>query len=404
MVIFMTNIFKTYGDFFRTVGPVLFFVGIISWILINIFPNQVYLKPNLFILCHYLTLLIPLGIILFFSHRFLYHVDYHTEDFDFFTTKIHNSFENPWEKEHCSHENYEEMKFSASGRVKRVIQIKDRRISNIYVERTIRTKTGRDYFKIYYLFFNSEKERAENEERLVKKYREMHDNCHTGHYSAENILIVFQCYTFSIYGIKRAYPFTKYLVIRKAVKNIKLRSLTELQEIMVKKEKEQKAQLINISKDSSLDISRRKSAISLIDDNSILADIALNDSDSEASLEAARKITDNTLLTDILINTDYSNMAELIDHIDDKEMLFKIAHYAKEQTVKIRSKDKIRDRGLWDKFQAYEKKQYLICKKCGGKYSIVGSHYNKQFDWFFYDLKCDGCGDVADIPQHMLDE
>jgi hypothetical protein len=194
-VMLISGFLKTYGEKIRAFGIILFcspFViflilfisGLMEW---NIQRSAPYLYPSMIFLFH----LIPVDVILYFAPAWLYHLDYHTQDFGFFSTKIHNSFEDPWKSSFRQSPDGEFIVFNTTGRFHEFTYTKDTRISPTHVMRSRIRKTSLDFFYVYCFFFNSEDERAAKELEIVKKYEYEEEHCSASHFPLKTYCLSF---------------------------------------------------------------------------------------------------------------------------------------------------------------------------------------------------------------------
>lgn len=242
----MVKIFNTYGEFVRNTGIVLmylfaaYFVIVVFSVMSDDGMHILAFINGLFNGWHSMVgnlgigLLLS-GIILYILPLFFYHVDYHNVDFGLFSTEIHDSFkvdvDDPFI---ASLSNGIKLKFVFTGKYN------DRTYTNQtitgggrYVRRSRETVYATDFFSVTFISFNSQKQRLASQDTILKDIKDTDNPSSTKHYSSDNVLIVFQCYSVGK-GLRGAYPFSKSLVTRKAVKNVRLNSQDEIKKHIIK--------------------------------------------------------------------------------------------------------------------------------------------------------------------------
>lgn len=321
------------------------------------------------------------------------------------------------------------VKITLSGRDKTRTLSKQQQYGNMIRKWKERVKSW-DYLEATCFRFDDEKKRARHEKEIkieLEINKEKHGSIKF--HSSGNVLIAFECYTLSSpkkYGYT-AYPYFRGRVASKAAKNVVLKSEPEMDEYKLELEEVKKEQrletIIYLLKHEEKDEEIRQNTIKQfkikgdIDINDLwkpkksilsesdLMEIIRESSDDTIRKAAVKRIDSQSFLKDVALNdSSQSVMLEAVERIDDESALAEIAKNANDPCVRHKAIDRIKDSDLTSEIEAYEKENYMLCEKCGGRYSIVSSHYNENWEWPFYDLKCQECGNAREIPQHILDE
>ena len=413
---------RTEGEKIRIVGIILFILTVLRIVLI--------LMSGVGLVIDRLSIaLIVISVILYMAPYYNTR-DYQIYDFGYFTTKIHKTFhfttiEFPAKWDYC-----EVVEIRFSGRDKTRTMSEQQQYGNMIRKWKV-TINSWDYFKATCFRFDDEKKRTMHENKIKSELKKNKTkNGSIKFHSSENVLIAFECYSRSSpekYGFS-AYPFLWGRVASKAAKNVKMKSEKEMDEYEVELEKVKKEKklekIINTlkneeksvnefiikkaillaSKNNNIPMDFAKLKKSILDESDLM-DVVKESSDDYIRKVAIKRIDNQSFLKDVALNDTNQNVVlEAVERIEDESALVEIAKNANDRCVRNKAKDKIKDVDLISEIEAYEKEHYMICEKCGGRYSIVSSHYNESWEWSFYDLKCHECGHTRDMPQHILDE
>ena len=149
----------------------------------------------------------------------------------------------------------------------------------------------------------------------------------------------------------------------------------------------------------------RNEAAQKINDQSVLIEIAKNDEDFLVRATSAQKISDESVLIDIAKNDENSYVRRAAaQKISDESVLIDIAMNDEDAYVRRAAAQKISDESVLDDIALNEEKlTKVICEKCGSENMTVKSHKapNPGYSycaWRIIDYICNDCGNIISKP------